>query len=151
MAWLSLLALYRRRARRWQPYFSPLDFKVGWGHRPAVVTVTMSPCCALDKGRVRCNSKVWEGRPQDLLPHFTVPCSHPAPGNLSSFTRVVWYQVALLFCIRRSEVMWGIYEVGASHCSSILGWLVCHDQNRNDFQSSMISVRNFQEIKKVSQ
>lgn len=35
-------ALHGRRAKRWQPYFTPLSFKVGWGHRPATMAVAES-------------------------------------------------------------------------------------------------------------
>lgn len=50
------------------------------------------------------NSKGWEGRPQDLLPHLTVFCSHTAPGILASSAGGVRYEVAFPRFTGRGEV-----------------------------------------------
>lgn len=115
MARLSLLALYRRRARRCQPYFDPCISRSAWGMgQPPWLSHCHRAVPWLRTG-LRCHSKGWEGWPQDLLPHLTVPRSHPggiSPGHLAVSAGGVRYGLALPRLTGRSEVT----------CEGFTGW-----------------------------
>lgn len=83
------------------------------------------------------NSRWWAGQPWDLLPHLTVLCLHMALGYLTSSTGGAQYRWHL----------WGPRE-GVKWCE---GFTLCGHPttaaNWENFQSSIISIQNFLEVK----